>query len=813
MSIESATFKYEAFISYRHAEPDKQWAKWLHRRLETYKTPKQLVKQMGLPPKIGRVFRDEEELSASTSLSQEIVDALTHSKFLVVICSPRTRESLWIDEEIRLFRNMRPENILALLVEGEPRDSFPASLFDIHDSVRQIGSDGIRIESQPLAADVRRNHRADREVAFFKLAAPILGCSYDSLRRREQDRKLKRLTWLAVTAGFVATLLLLALIRVNKLRVAAKTSAVAAETSAALAEKRRIDAEYTLAIDKLNQGDAPGAVSLLAGILRDTKSQNVPGEARLLYSYWQPRIEPFNEALRAVSYPRVIKWRDRYYYLANQTLSYLTASEVVWSALDSSQDYLLTFEDHNRFAVRILPSLNAVGTFEAPTTSTTCQSGTKTEERPSLTDFEFPYEGVQTTGNGEWTIEGIANVQPYFPNFGEEFARTGLILSLNVHTGTLKSQDSCSDPFRSKKHWVASDVINIEYPALRDEIQMWSAVATYFTAKDEWYHPADVELTDREKRILGGGRNVAVRYRIGDHTYLIDTSPGQVGTSYSFFSIPDNQREQPQRAELAYASLDESEHNEYQGDQLDPFYFDRDFVVVLVPEHDHSVQCIDLKSFKTIKFDGIHSSVKNTSEITISGDENTIALAPEEDDMLRIYKRSELSQPFSIKRRIEIQSPRMIRFVDNLLVVLEASKVTAFDDSGLRVWVRELNTKEPLKGMATDLRSKVLLVFTDHHARLLSMLTGNPLNQDVDMTKFAGTRSGRQLANGASTKAIRLTIEAASVTNGLAAVRLGPTQWIECKLPLSKDETLPSIMADEAVISGLQTPHFTIINR
>jgi hypothetical protein len=34
-------FKYRAFISYSHA--DEEWAKWLHKALETYRVPKHLV--------------------------------------------------------------------------------------------------------------------------------------------------------------------------------------------------------------------------------------------------------------------------------------------------------------------------------------------------------------------------------------------------------------------------------------------------------------------------------------------------------------------------------------------------------------------------------------------------------------------------------------------------------------------------------------------------------------------------------------------------------------------------------------------------
>jgi len=64
--------RFAAFISYRHVEPDRRWAKWLYAALETYRVPAKLVEQRGILARVGRVFRDEEELPASADLSQEI---------------------------------------------------------------------------------------------------------------------------------------------------------------------------------------------------------------------------------------------------------------------------------------------------------------------------------------------------------------------------------------------------------------------------------------------------------------------------------------------------------------------------------------------------------------------------------------------------------------------------------------------------------------------------------------------------------------------------------------------------------------------
>ena len=100
------TFKYDFFISYRHGDPDTQIAQYLQRALEHYKIPKEIREKSG-KQKISRVFRDNEELSASFDLAGEIREQLRSSEFLIVVCSPRTRESRWVMQEIQTFIELR----------------------------------------------------------------------------------------------------------------------------------------------------------------------------------------------------------------------------------------------------------------------------------------------------------------------------------------------------------------------------------------------------------------------------------------------------------------------------------------------------------------------------------------------------------------------------------------------------------------------------------------------------------------------------------------------------------------------------------
>jgi len=73
MMDQQQLYKYRAFISYSHA--DEEWAKWLHKSLETYRMPKRLVgreTEFGpVPDRIAPVFRDRDELATATNLGPD----------------------------------------------------------------------------------------------------------------------------------------------------------------------------------------------------------------------------------------------------------------------------------------------------------------------------------------------------------------------------------------------------------------------------------------------------------------------------------------------------------------------------------------------------------------------------------------------------------------------------------------------------------------------------------------------------------------------------------------------------------------------
>lgn len=207
-------FKYDAFISYRHSELDKYVAENLHRQLEAFRLPKSIAKKrQDGKTKIERVFRDKEELPLTSNLEDPIVEALKNSEWLIVICSPRLRESLWCKKEIETFVQLRGrEHVLAVLIEGEPSESFPDEL--LHETKKQLLPDGtveeVKIPVEPLAADVRGKNKKEMMKAMkteiLRLLAAVFQLSFDDLRQRHKERRMRRIVTASLIGG-VACLL------------------------------------------------------------------------------------------------------------------------------------------------------------------------------------------------------------------------------------------------------------------------------------------------------------------------------------------------------------------------------------------------------------------------------------------------------------------------------------------------------------------------------------------------------------------------------------------------------------------------------
>ena len=165
-------FVYDAFISYSHL--DLKWGRWLQRRLETYRLPREAREQRPGQPRL-RVFRDQTDL-AGVELQRALHKELQASRFLIVICSPGSAASRWVAEEIGYFQSLgRSDHVIPFIVDGEPNsdhaelECYPAPLRSddgkdlLGANIREIGKNKAFLKLMAILLDVRFNRLVDRD--------------------------------------------------------------------------------------------------------------------------------------------------------------------------------------------------------------------------------------------------------------------------------------------------------------------------------------------------------------------------------------------------------------------------------------------------------------------------------------------------------------------------------------------------------------------------------------------------------------------------------------------------------------------------
>jgi tetratricopeptide (TPR) repeat protein len=210
--------QYRAFISYSHA--DARQARAIHRFIEAYSIPNHLVgretSRGKIPKRLRPVFKDREELPTASDLGEVVNDALKASEHLIVICSPTSATSRWVNQEVLAYKRMgRADRILCIIVSGEPnatdlRGREADECFC--EALRfQLGTDGqlTSERAEPVAADARLGSDG-RYLARLKLVAGMLGVGLDELRQRDMQRRNRRMAAIttASVAGMALTLML-----------------------------------------------------------------------------------------------------------------------------------------------------------------------------------------------------------------------------------------------------------------------------------------------------------------------------------------------------------------------------------------------------------------------------------------------------------------------------------------------------------------------------------------------------------------------------------------------------------------------------
>lgn len=199
-------YKYFAFLSFQSS--DAKEALRMQHALETYRLPYTVSRKHGIPRKLGQCFCYLTDISLREELMHELEARLAESKYLIILCSPRSAKSTFVNGGIERFIELgRRDRIIPLIVEGIPysgnpetecypealRRHFPKSSNPFED--HQIL--GVNLHEEGVSA------RRARQRAVVMVMARMLGLNFEDLWRRELKRRKQRMAMIVCTISIV----------------------------------------------------------------------------------------------------------------------------------------------------------------------------------------------------------------------------------------------------------------------------------------------------------------------------------------------------------------------------------------------------------------------------------------------------------------------------------------------------------------------------------------------------------------------------------------------------------------------------------
>lgn len=172
---------YRAFISYSHK--DKIQVKGLQKRLETYRIPRKFRHHADTAEKhVYPVFRDDTDLTGVV-LMDSIRKALDHSEFLIVICTPNSASSGYVNAEVDYFvQSGKADHIIPVVLHSQsPYELQTAACFP----PRLIAA-GIRPQEAVVYG------RSGRRWAIYRLMYRLLGLKDGSQLEEYIDKRITR---------------------------------------------------------------------------------------------------------------------------------------------------------------------------------------------------------------------------------------------------------------------------------------------------------------------------------------------------------------------------------------------------------------------------------------------------------------------------------------------------------------------------------------------------------------------------------------------------------------------------------------------
>lgn len=333
-------YTYDAFISYSHNEKDAFAAEQLHKTLEHYHIPKRIQQSSG-KKKIERVFRDREEMPISFNLASNIQEALDQSEFLILMCSPNSIKSEWVQREVETFlKSHSKEQVLTVLLEGEPEKVFPEVL--CYEERKVESEDGteqtVKVKIEPMAADIRGKDKSEIkkkiEQESLRILAKMLGCTYDTLRQRHREYALHRM--MAVLGGVAGVAVVFTIYAFHQ----------SAKINERYQESRRNQARYLsqISTDLLDGGDRENALLTALAVVPEDSDSDEPVAEEQMYA--------LNEALHSYEHEEHLNYKPLYKYeMSGNTYSSQSQSSGMLS--EDGQTYFCVDQLGNAYVLNV----------------------------------------------------------------------------------------------------------------------------------------------------------------------------------------------------------------------------------------------------------------------------------------------------------------------------------------------------------------------------------------------------------------------------------------------------------------------------
>ncbi len=233
--------KYQAFVSYSH-DSDERLAASLQSSLSRFAKPWYRLRTM-------RVFRDKTSLSANPALWASIEQALSESKYFLLLACPSSAKSPWVQKEVQWWlQNRSVEKLLISLTDGVILWDGQARDFDWEKTTALPSGLKGAFPAEPLYADFRAakahgiylGSDSAYRGALLDVAAPLTGRPKDDLDSEDirLHRKAQHTAW--AVAVFIAVLGLTAGMSLNmahRRQQTAASRALASEATSTLDDR------------------------------------------------------------------------------------------------------------------------------------------------------------------------------------------------------------------------------------------------------------------------------------------------------------------------------------------------------------------------------------------------------------------------------------------------------------------------------------------------------------------------------------------------------------------------------------------------